>query len=77
MNTNKDKAKQETGILYSKTCVKKILMSNGSLMNVACLKNQFVVYLREAVLHRFYLRNQFDFLKVHGIMNTSGLLQSK
>ena len=23
------------------------------------------------------LRNEFDFLKVHGIMNTSGLLQSK
>ena len=24
-----------------------------------------------------YLRNEFDFWKVHGIMNTSGLLQSK
>ena len=23
-----------------------------------------------------YLRNEFDFWKVHGIMNTSGLLQS-
>ena len=25
----------------------------------------------------FYLRNEFNFWKVHGIMNTSGLLQSK
>ena len=24
----------------------------------------------------FYLRNEFDFWKVHGIMNTSGLLQT-
>ena len=24
-----------------------------------------------------YLRNEFDFGKIHGIMNTSGLLQSK
>ena len=24
-----------------------------------------------------YLRNEFDFWNVHGIMNTSGLLQSK
>ena len=24
-----------------------------------------------------WLRNEFDFWKVHGIMNTSGLLQSK
>ena len=24
-----------------------------------------------------YLRNEFDFWKVHGIMNTAGLLQSK
>ena len=24
-----------------------------------------------------HLRNEFDFWKVHGIMNTSGLLQSK
>ena len=24
-----------------------------------------------------YLRNEFDFWKVHGIMNTSGVLQSK
>ena len=25
---------------------------------------------------KFYLRNEFDFWKVHGIMNTSGLLQT-
>ena len=25
----------------------------------------------------FHLRNEFDFWSVHGIMNTSGLLQSK
>ena len=25
----------------------------------------------------FYLRNEFNFWNVHGIMNTSGLLQSK
>ena len=29
----------------------------------------------EQLIH--YLRNEFDFLRVHGIMNTSGLLQSK
>ena len=26
---------------------------------------------------RLYLRNEFDYWKVHGIMNTFGLLQSK
>ena len=26
---------------------------------------------------KVYLRNEFDFWKVHGIMNTSDLLQSK
>ena len=25
----------------------------------------------------FHLRNEFNFLNVHGIMNTSGLLQSR
>ena len=27
--------------------------------------------------NKYYLRNEFDFRKVHGIINTSGLLQSK
>ena len=52
---------------YSKTCVKrplkkdksKILMTNGSLMKVEStgiigIENQFLVFLRVAVLHRFY-----------------------
>ena len=31
----------------------------------------------EILLLLIHLRNEFDFWKVHGIMNTSGLLQSK
>ena len=27
-------------------------------------------------VHQIHLRNEFDFWNVHGIMNTSGLLQS-
>ena len=34
-------------------------------------------YFYHGILHRNYLRNEFDFWKDRGIMNTSGLLQSK
>ena len=35
------------------------------------------LFCKGTILQRNYLRNEFDFWKVHGIMNTSGLLQSK
>ena len=77
MNTNKDKAKQETGILYSKTCVKvplknrqnkhlndKRQLNEGRKYCRICLKYQLVVFLSKAVLHRFYCStNHFRALK--------------
>ena len=38
---------------------------------------EYLYYQQEHSLNCLYLRNEFDFWKVHGIMNTSGLLQSK
>ena len=39
------------------------------------LENIFVITVTEKLTR--YLRNEFNFWYVHGIMNTSGLLQSK
>ena len=36
-----------------------------------CIKNDFSLYDKDQ------LRNEFIFLYIHGIMNTSGLVQSK
>ena len=33
--------------------------------------------IRNSMRFVFYFRNEFDFWNVHGIMNTSGLLQSQ
>ena len=35
------------------------------------------VQFKSHFIFQMHLRNEFDFWKVHGIMNTSGLLQSK
>ena len=34
-------------------------------------------FLKQKEVGGFYLRNEFNFWNVHGIMNTWGLLQSK
>ena len=57
---------------------KKALKSKPFEDSVAHTSYRGKVHLRN--LFRFscdHLRNEFDFWKVHGIMNTSGLLQSK
>ena len=39
--------------------------------------SKFVDHGNRCVVEGYYFRNEFDFWKVHGIMNSSGLLQSK
>ena len=57
------------------------------LLNL-CMQTKFILHMRfgeqPLLLHTHsmkaktkYLRNEFNFWNVHGIMNTSGLLQSK
>ena len=41
------------------------------ILEVGSWENDMTIFDRD------YLRNEFNFWKVHGIMNTSGLVQSK
>ena len=42
-----------------------------------CDKNRHLIYVSLIKMYCIYIKNKFDFWNFHGIMNISGLLQSK
>ena len=61
--------------MFSPTNSNQVGIQNGCCLSIRTCRHELSHC--QPISFKFHLRNEFDFWNVHGIMNASGLLQSK